>query len=75
MVHQMIDTAFSLPNAHSTRPASLSGLTSLIRAMAELRRQRRALARLDTDQLADLGLTRAQALREAARPFWQLPRC
>ncbi|MFU8834132.1 MAG: DUF1127 domain-containing protein [Roseovarius sp.] len=35
--------------------------------------QRRALARLDADALADLGLSRSDALREARRPFWDLP--
>lgn len=37
-------------------------------------RQRRALARLDVERLADMGITPAQAAREAARPFWDLPR-
>lgn len=33
---------------------------------------RRVLLRLSDQQLADIGLTRAQAEREARRPFWQL---
>jgi uncharacterized protein YjiS (DUF1127 family) len=36
--------------------------------------QRRALYRLDDAALEDLGLTREAALREASRPFWDLPR-
>ena len=36
----------------------------------ELARQRRALLRLDDSMLKDIGLTRADALREAERPFW-----
>lgn len=36
--------------------------------------QRRALVRLDDRLLADIGLTRAQALAEADRPFWDAPR-
>jgi uncharacterized protein YjiS (DUF1127 family) len=36
-------------------------------------RERRALARLDDARLADLGLTREEAMREARRPFWDLP--
>jgi uncharacterized protein YjiS (DUF1127 family) len=41
---------------------------------AERRAQRHALDELadQTHLLADIGLTRAQALREAARPFWQV---
>jgi uncharacterized protein YjiS (DUF1127 family) len=33
---------------------------------------RRALLELDEAQLKDVGLTRAQALAEALRPFWRL---
>ena len=33
-------------------------------------RQRRALARLDDRLLRDVGLSRDQARREAAKPFW-----
>ncbi len=34
------------------------------------RRQRRDLARLDDHLLKDIGVTREQAAREAAKPFW-----
>ena len=42
-------------------------------ARLERRRQRAALRDLaeDTHLLDDLGLTREQALREAAKPFWR----
>ncbi|MEQ9556241.1 MAG: DUF1127 domain-containing protein [Rhodospirillales bacterium] len=33
--------------------------------------QRRALSRLDARLLADVGLTRAEAARECAKPFWR----
>ncbi len=33
---------------------------------------RRALLRLNDEQLKDIGLTRQQALDEALRPFWKL---
>ncbi len=33
--------------------------------------QRRQLAELDDRALADIGRTRAEALAEAAKPFWQ----
>lgn len=53
---------------------------SLTRAMGQwmadalaARRQRRALAALDAHSLRDLGLTRDQALAEAARPVWDVP--
>ncbi|MFN3210997.1 MAG: DUF1127 domain-containing protein [Roseovarius sp.] len=40
--------------------------------MLELRRQRRALARLDDHALADIGLTREEAEAEARRPVWDI---
>ncbi|MDA7967099.1 DUF1127 domain-containing protein [Ruegeria sp.] len=36
-------------------------------------KQRRALARLDDRALDDIGITRAQARTEAARPIWDAP--
>ena len=35
--------------------------------------QRRALRKLDGTALKDLGLTREEALAEAARPIWDVP--
>jgi uncharacterized protein YjiS (DUF1127 family) len=37
----------------------------------ERARQRRALARLDDRLLRDVGLSRAQAVGEARKPFWR----
>jgi uncharacterized protein YjiS (DUF1127 family) len=37
---------------------------------SERARQRRQLAQLDDDRLRDIGISRAQALAEADRPFW-----
>ena len=34
-------------------------------------RQRRRLGELDARLLADMGLSRSQALAEAGKPFWQ----
>jgi len=36
-------------------------------------RQRRDLGRLDDRALRDIGITRAQATAEAARPIWDVP--
>jgi uncharacterized protein YjiS (DUF1127 family) len=36
----------------------------------ELARQRRQLLAMDDRMLKDIGVTRADALREGARPFW-----
>jgi len=37
----------------------------------ERARQRRGLDALTDDQLRDIGLSRGEALREAAKPFWR----
>lgn len=50
----------------------LHRLVQALQRVAERTRQRRALAMLDDHQLRDIGLTRRDATREAAKPFWQL---
>jgi uncharacterized protein YjiS (DUF1127 family) len=49
---------------------ALPVLTDWLWASAERSAQRRALAELDDARLRDIGLTRAEAQVEAARPFW-----
>ncbi|MDR9394453.1 DUF1127 domain-containing protein [Roseovarius sp. SYSU LYC5161] len=44
-----------------------------LRAALQVRRERRALARLPDSALRDLGLTRAEARAEARRDFWDVP--
>jgi uncharacterized protein YjiS (DUF1127 family) len=46
----------------------------LLAQFHEARRQRRALLALDDTLLKDIGLSRADAAREAARPFWDIER-
>jgi uncharacterized protein YjiS (DUF1127 family) len=59
---------------HATSPSrvrqAFAVLASWLWACSERRAQRRALAELDDDRLRDIGLTRAEAQVEAARPFW-----
>lgn len=50
--------------------AAVSALAQWVKQASAVHRQRRALTGLTDHQLEDIGLTRAQALREAARPFW-----
>ena len=62
----------ALPQWNSWRP--LAAPWRLLQRWVERRAQRHALLKL-TDQkhlLEDIGLTRAQVVREAARPFWQV---
>jgi len=43
---------------------------SILRTWMARSRQRQALGELDDHLLDDIGLTRAQAAREIAKPFW-----
>lgn len=47
------------------------GVLGLLAAWIERRRQRRALAALDDHLLRDLGISREEAERESAKPFWR----
>ena len=73
-----------VPNAYAvgpplpTHPDAVSALRNAIRrARTTLRiwhlraRTRRHLMALDNHLLADIGLSRFDAAREAAKPFWQ----
>ncbi|WP_336096227.1 DUF1127 domain-containing protein [Roseovarius sp. CH_XMU1461] len=62
---QLTSTRSRTQALHSRR-----GLLPRLQTWASLRRQRRLLAELDADRLADIGLTRTEALSEARRPFW-----
>ncbi|MFT4960818.1 MAG: hypothetical protein ACI92Z_001903 [Paracoccaceae bacterium] len=52
-----------------TPRATGTGLVRLLRVWS----QRRALRKLDSAALSDIGLTRAQANRESRRSFWDAP--
>ena len=48
-------------------------LFTRLASMIELAKQRKRLAELDADQLADIGVSRDDAMMEAARPSWDAP--
>jgi uncharacterized protein YjiS (DUF1127 family) len=52
------------------RPWAAAALDRLL-GWRERARQRRALLALDDRMLKDIGITRADAEREASRPFWR----
>ncbi len=56
------------------RSALIRPVIGWFRQAAALRRQRRALARLDAALLRDIGLTRSEALSESGRPVWDVPK-
>lgn len=49
------------------------GLIANLRLAWHAHAQRQQLASLDDAALADIGLSRAQALAEAGRPLWDVP--
>lgn len=52
-------------------PAASPGLLAQVRRWRRRRAERRQLARLDIRGLRDIGVTRADAQHEAAKPFWR----
>ena len=61
-------------NSLISRRPGLTHFTSgfSLNAVVSLYRQRRVLARLDDRALADIGITRQEAMVEAHRPFWDI---
>ena len=70
--------AACLPDREANEQRRLAtGLADLFRkafgwilALEDKRLSRLALSEMTDSQLADIGVTRAEARREAARPFW-----
>ena len=58
-----------------SRPAAASSPTAVVsatlRSWIARPRQRRDLAELEDHLLRDIGVSRHEALREAAKPFWK----
>lgn len=65
-------TTTSCSSARPVRQIHLP-LPRTLSAYLSLWRQRRALERLDSAMLQDIGLTRTEAQTEALRPFWDAP--
>jgi len=60
------------PAARMLRNAAVWLALALLR-WQELAQQRRRLLALDDRMLKDIGITRAEAMREGTRPFWDAP--
>ena len=56
--------------SNTTKPPGLFGR---IRRALSLHSERQAFRRMDDALLRDIGLTRDQAMKEAARPIWDVP--
>jgi uncharacterized protein YjiS (DUF1127 family) len=57
--------------AETCRPGWVTRFFSWCVRCSERSRQRQALAELDDHFLKDIGVTRQQAMVEAAKPFWK----
>ncbi len=57
--------------AEGSLPISMAEVLALVGSWYQRARQRRQLAELSDRQLADIGISRAEARAEAQRPFWQ----
>lgn len=64
------DNAFVVA-ARPVRRGTLAAFGAWVVRAATRSGQRRALSRLDAVQLADIGVSYAQAQVEASRPFWR----
>lgn len=56
---------------HTCRASHLNYLLRTIKSWHARSRQRRQLAQLPPEMLKDIGISRSDALSEAAKPFWQ----
>lgn len=68
------------PSLQATSAAALcsntkqpTGLLARLHSIVMVTRTRRALAKLEPHELADIGLSAAQAQREAKRSIWDAP--
>ena len=60
------------PRPHRRQPANpLLRMLSLLAAWQDRANQRDVLGSLDDRMLKDIGLSRADALQEARKPFWR----
>jgi uncharacterized protein YjiS (DUF1127 family) len=63
-------TEHTRSRVHANPLEELYVRAGVIKTWLQRSRQRRALAELDDRILCDIGVTRSQAQREAAKPFW-----
>jgi uncharacterized protein YjiS (DUF1127 family) len=62
-----------IQNTAACQPRQRLNVIARLFAALEITRQRRQLRELDDHQLRDMGITRAQAAREASKAPWDAP--
>ena len=60
--------------SHHSHPSALARMVASIVRIHLIWQQRQQLATMDASLLDDIGLNRDEALAEAARPIWDVPR-
>ncbi len=63
--------AFNMSRAVSRAMANIGHVAATLSLWRSRRRERQALRKLEDHQLSDIGITKAEALEEANKPFWQ----
>ena len=63
----------SVTSSHAAARPSFARFLTVLHRLFIIDRERRGLRHLDDHLLRDIGLTREQAIEEAARPFWDAP--
>lgn len=71
-------SGWSIASAYAPRAIAVdemigvgANVMRVLKTWRERREQRREMARLSDRMLADIGLSRLEATREATKPFWQ----
>ena len=72
--HQLFcgdDVLIHLRQEPGTAPRLLAAVMLTLAVWRHRYRSRRHLARLDHDDLRDIGMSRYEAVRESSKPFWR----
>jgi len=69
---QMQASGVRLPDIRRKAHSDATSILDLAKCFYQRAVQRRRLAAMDDRMLQDIGISRVDALREAAKPFWRL---
>jgi uncharacterized protein YjiS (DUF1127 family) len=72
MARAYLPSGARVAHRHHLHTPGVVHILRLVESWAERHRQRRALEALEDFRLVDIGVSREQARREAAKPFWMI---